>query len=270
MQLGARLTIGLVLSLSIALIALRRRSLSRSGAYAAVLIGTVIFVGGGPTWFLALVTFFVSSTLLGRVGRERKAAVKREFEKGDVRDAFQALSNGGVAAVCALGMALSPHPAWAGGFIGALATANADTWATELGVLSRAEPWSLLRFARVPRGTSGAISPLGLAVTVFGGLAIGSVAAVAPRQFLLPALPLMALGAVSGFVGALLDSLLGALFQAGYYCPECRRDSEGVRHACGALSMHARGLSWFDNDGVNLVATLGGALLSALVVLALT
>jgi uncharacterized protein (TIGR00297 family) len=260
MQLGARLLIGLVLSLLIALIALRRRSLSRSGAYAAVLIGTVIFVGGGPTWFLALVTFFVSSTLLGRVGRERKAAVKREFEKGDVRDAFQALSNGGVAAVCALGMALSPHAAWAAGFIGALATANADTWATELGVLSRAEPWSLLRLSRVPRGTSGAISPLGLAVTVFGGLAIGAVAA----------LPLMVLGAASGFLGALLDSLLGALFQAGYYCPECRRDSEGARHVCGALSMHARGLSWFDNDGVNLVATLGGALLAALGVLALT
>ena len=68
----------------------------------------------------------------------------------------------------------------------------------------------------------------------------------------------------------LASRLLGALFQAGYYCPECRRDSEGARHVCGAISMHARGLSWFDNDGVNLVATLGGALLSALVVLALT
>src|SRR5262245_54336812 len=134
MQLGARVAAGLVLSLLIAVVARRRGALSRSGAHAAVMIGTVIYVGGGPTWFLALVTFFISSTLLGRVGRERKASVKREFEKGDVRDAFQALSNGGVAAVCALGMALSPHPAWAAGFIGALATANADTWATELGV----------------------------------------------------------------------------------------------------------------------------------------
>lgn len=269
MELGVRLLWGVALSAAIALVAKRRGALSRSGAYAALGIGTVIYVGGGVAWFFALVTFFVSSTLLGRVGREQKASVKREFEKGDVRDAFQALSNGGVAALCAVGMSLSPHPGWAAGFIGALATANADTWATELGVLSRGEPWSIMRLARVPRGTSGAISPLGLIVTLFGGLAIGAVAALSPRTFLLSAAPLLLLGTLAGFMGSLLDSVLGAVLQAGYYCAECRRVSESQRHACGALSMHARGLRWFDNDCVNLVATLGGALLAAVCALLL-
>ena len=176
MVLLTRLTLGLILSLMIAVVARRRRSLSASGARAAVGIGTLIFVGGGPFWFLTLIVFFVSSTLLAKVGRARKAEVKRAFEKGDVRDALQALCNGGVAAGCALGMLLLPDRLWAAGFVGALAIANADTWATELGVLSRVEPWSLTSLRRVPRGSSGAVSALGLLVSLVGGLTIGLVA----------------------------------------------------------------------------------------------
>jgi uncharacterized protein (TIGR00297 family) len=259
-----RAGLGALLSLFVAFFALHRGSLSKSGAIAAVAIGTLIYLGGGGAWFAVLLAFFVSSTLLGKLGRARKAAIKREFEKGDTRDAWQALSNGGAAALCALGMLLLPDPRWSGAFVAALATANGDTWATELGTLSRAEPISLTRLRRVPRGTSGAVSPLGLAATALGGGAIGLVAALNAGAFALPAAQLAGIGLLSGVLGALLDSLLGATLQGAYRCPRCETATEGKLHTCGTRTQLVGGFAWFDNDLVNLTATLFGAALGAL------
>jgi uncharacterized protein (TIGR00297 family) len=258
-----RLALGALASAAIALFALRRRALSPSGAAGALVIGTSIWLGGGAAWFAALFTFFVTSTLLGRVGRDRKEAVKREFSKGDTRDAFQALANGGIAALAALGMLVAPTPWWSGAFLGAMATANGDTWATELGVLSRADPVSLLRFRRVPRGTSGAVSGLGLAATAGGALAIGLIAAAAPASYLTTPARALMVAFVAGTAGALVDSLMGATIQAGFRCPRCQRDCEAEVHHCGTPAAHVRGLRWFGNDLVNAVATLAGALIGA-------
>ncbi|HMJ12504.1 MAG TPA: DUF92 domain-containing protein [Polyangiaceae bacterium] len=265
MPVFARFILGFILSLAIAAVAVRRGSLSRSGGAAAVLIGTGIYAGGGGAWFFALVTFFVSSTLLGRVGRARKATIKREFEKGDTRDAKQALANGGIALLCSLAMLVSGNLAWSGAFVGALSTANADTWATELGVLSRGEPLSLTRFKHVPRGTSGAISALGLVATAGGALAIGLVAAAAHQAFMLSSARLLILALAAGVVGSLTDSLLGATLQGGYHCAACDRSCEGGVHHCGHRTRHVRGLRWLDNDCVNLAATLMGAAVGALI-----
>jgi uncharacterized protein (TIGR00297 family) len=257
----SRVTVGLILSGMIALLAWRRRSLSLSGALAAVGAGTIIYVGGGAVWFAALVTFFATSTVLGRVGAARKAAVKREFEKGDRRDAWQVLANGGVAAAAALGMLLVPDARWLYAFAGALACANGDTWATELGILSRGEPWSLTALARVPRGTSGAVSLLGLGATVAGALAVALVAAAAPAAAGMRA-RLVVIVVVAGVVGALVDSLLGATVQESFHCAQCNRDCESAVHFCGTSCARVRGLAGFGNDAVNFVATLAGALVA--------
>src|SRR5258708_3495548 len=80
-------------SLVIAALAWWRGALSLSGAAAALLVGTAVWAGGGAAWFAALMIFFVTSTALGRVGRAAKEATKREFSKGDRRDALQVLAN---------------------------------------------------------------------------------------------------------------------------------------------------------------------------------
>ncbi len=254
-----QLALGIVFSAIIAGIARARGSLDNSGALAALAIGSAIYFGGGPAWFMALLVFFSTSSLLGKLGRARKADLERDYQKGHARDAMQALSNGGMAALCALFVLLMPSPWTGGAFLGALATANGDTWATELGVLSRSDPRSLIGFERVPRGTSGAVSGLGLLATLGGGLAIGLVGALAPRSFGMPAWVALCVGAGAGLFGSLLDSLLGATMQASYHCPACARDTEAAVHHCGQKTELRRGLTWFDNDTVNLLATLFGA-----------
>jgi uncharacterized protein (TIGR00297 family) len=256
-----RLLLGLVLSALIAAVAYFRKSLSGVGALAAVGVGTAVFFGGGQWWFAALFVFFVTSSALGRVGARRKEGVKRDYQKGDTRDAMQVFANGGVAAICALSVMLAPSPWLGGAFLGALATATGDTWATELGVLSRREPVSLLGFRRVPAGTSGAVSGLGLLATLLGGLAIGVVGFLAPSAFGLPGWVALTVGAASGVVGSLVDSLAGATVQASFHCPACDRACEAPVHHCGTKAEHRRGPLWFDNDTVNLLATLCGALL---------
>lgn len=255
-----RLLVGVLISAGVAWLAWRRGALSTSGAVAASGVGAAIFGGGGAVWFAALGAFFVSSTLLGRVGAAHKARTKREFEKGDTRDAWQVLANGGVAAAAAMGMILWPDPRWIYCFAGALGAANGDTWATELGILSRREPRSILTLRRVARGTSGAISPLGLGATVGGALLVGLVAALGAGA------PWHLIGAtvVAGTLGSLADSAIGATVQESFYCDACARLCEAPQHHCGARAERRRGLPGFGNDAVNLVATLVGAGVGAL------
>ena len=55
-----------------AVIVLWRGSLDPGGAVAGVIVGTLIFVCGGPLFWIILMAFFVSSTALGYVGRNEK------------------------------------------------------------------------------------------------------------------------------------------------------------------------------------------------------
>ena len=254
-----RVLLGFVLSGAIAALAYRRQALSSSGAVAAAAVGAVIFVGGGPWWFGALGVFFVTSTLLGRVGAAFKSRTKREFSKGDTRDAWQVLANGGVAAVAALLMLVAPDARWLYAFVGALATANGDTWATELGILSPGEPRSIVTLRRVPRGSSGAVSALGLFATVAGAFVVGLAAASASGR----PLRVVWVAVVAGTVGSLCDSLAGATVQETFFCRGCARECEAPRHHCGAEAERRRGVIGFGNDLVNFTATLAGALVGA-------
>jgi uncharacterized membrane protein len=147
------------------------------------------------------------------------------------------------------------------GYVGALATATADTWATELGVLSTATPRLITTGKTTLPGTSGAITPLGTAAAASGAFSLGIVFWLLKRRTFWT-LPVIAL--VSGLAGSLFDSLLGATCQAMYYCPTCQQETERRIHSCGTPTQALRGLSWMDNDVVNFLATFVGSVLALL------
>lgn len=253
------LLVGAGASATIALVAWRRGSLTSTGALAALIVGAAIYAGGGPGWFLALLVFFATSTLLGRVGAGHKEPLRRHYEKGETRDAWQVIANGGIAAACAVLHRACPGLDLTAAFVGALATATGDTWATELGVLGSRPPLLVTTLRRVPAGTSGAISGLGVAATIVGGAVIGAVIGVVRCDHV--AL-WTGVGALAGGVGALADSVLGATVQARYRCLHCDRACEGRRHHCGRRARLVGGLRGCTNDVVNLVATAIGALVA--------
>jgi uncharacterized protein (TIGR00297 family) len=258
-----QLSLGLLLSALIGYVGYRRRSLAASGVLGAVLIGTTIFGLGGWAWGTLLVVFFVSSSVLSHVYEARKAALAEKFSKGSRRDLAQALANGGAAALVAIANAAWPHPAWWAAFAGAVASVNADTWATEVGVLSRTPPRLITTGRPVEAGTSGGLTRLGTFAALGGAALIGLVAAgfhLAADRPPLEAGALLVLTALAGLLGSLVDSLLGATVQAIYYCDQCAKETERhPTHRCGSPTRRLRGLPWLDNDLVNFLSSVAGA-----------
>ena len=256
------LLLGLILGVVIAWAARRLKTLSRSGAYAAAISGGLIFGLGGFPWATLLLTFFISSSALSRAFASRKASLNEKFSKGSQRDWGQVLANGGLGAGLAVAHAFLPGQTWLWvAFAGAMAAVNADTWATELGVLNPSLPRLLTTWRQVERGSSGAISLSGSLAALAGA---GLVALLA--YLFIPAIgfvPIWVGATLGGAGGAFFDSLLGATVQAIYWCPNCKKETERhPRHTCGTETSQMRGWSWLDNDWVNFGASLAGALLS--------
>src|SRR5512139_2618622 len=107
-----QITIGFLLAIIIALIAWRAGSLSKSGAWAAVLTGGVIFGLGGLPWAALLLAFFISSSGLSRAFARRKIGVSEKFSKGSRRDWGQVLANGGLGALLVIIQAAFPSLNW--------------------------------------------------------------------------------------------------------------------------------------------------------------
>ncbi|MBN1431095.1 MAG: DUF92 domain-containing protein [Anaerolineae bacterium] len=267
MELFSQLAIGLIFSSLIGLLAHRRRSLSGSGVVGAVIVGTAIFGFGGWAWGLTLITFFVTSSLLSHYKALIKEKLAEKFDKGHQRDLGQVLANGGAGAIIAGIYAIQPNPLLLAAFAGAMATVNADTWATELGVLAKKPPRLITTGREVEVGTSGAVSLLGMLASMGGSLVIGVALAgflalestFVGGRYIVPLLPLVGAALVGGLTGSLFDSLLGATVQAIYHCPNCHKDTEKTLHTCGTSTHLVRGRQWLNNDVVNLISSLLGA-----------
>lgn len=259
--------VGFGLALIISLAAYAVRSLSRSGALAATLLGTAVFGLGGLPWAALLLGFFISSSLLSRLFRRRKQSVEEKFSKGSRRDAAQVAANGGIAGLLAVVQAAFPHSPlpWLAA-AAALAAANADTWATELGVLSPVKPRLITTGKVVEMGTSGGLSLLGTLAAAGGAAFIALLAVLFPPAGM-PLAPgwVALLVTLGGLLGSLVDSLLGATVQAIYTCPQCAKETERhPLHTCGTPTLPLRGWRWLNNDGVNAACTLSAAAAAAL------
>ncbi len=259
-----QILIGFILGIIIAGLAWRAKALSNSGAWAAALTGGMIFGLGGVPWAVLLLTFFISSSILSRMFAQRKAALAEKFSKGSRRDWGQVLANGGLGAVLALIHWFFPGWTWVWpAFTGAMAAVNADTWATELGVLSRQAPRLITNWKTVERGTSGGVSGLGYLAELGGaGLVAAAAALFTPSE---ARWLVLGAGIAGGLVGATVDSLVGATVQGIYYCPKCQKETERhPLHSCGTGTLHRRGWRWVTNEVVNFSCSLAAALVAVL------
>jgi len=271
------LGIGLLLSGLIGLAGYRAKALTRSGVLGAMLVGTTIFGLGGWSWGLLLIVFFTSSSVLSRYREREKIRLGDLFAKSAQRDLGQALANGGAGAFLAVVYAMQPGPVLFVAFVGALAAATADTWATEIGVLSSHPPRLITTRRPVAVGTSGGVTSLGLTAAFLGAATIslsafllqiaGALLAGAPPEP--EPIRLLLIGPLAGVVASLIDSYLGATVQGIYYCDPCQKETEQSLHRCGAPTRQIKGWAWLNNDGVNFLATVIGAGIALLAYIAM-
>ena len=231
------------MAVTVSALAWRAGALRLSGALAAAGVGTLTLMGAGWMGGVVLMTFFLPSAAISRLWPGQASATD---PKGDRRDAWQVLANGGIPA---LAVAFG-GPALQLAFAAGLAAAAADTWATAVGAHSPTPPRHILRGQVVLAGTSGG-------VTVFGtvGAAVGA-ALVAASAVPLIGLRGAAVALGIGMTGMLLDSALGAGVQGRFHCDRCDRQSEWAVHRCGHPTRFEGGYRLVTNDGVNALASL--------------
>lgn len=261
-----QLLIGLVLAAFIAYAAFRLKALNVGGGWAAFILGTVVFGLGGFAWALVLMTFFITSSGLSILFKKHKSAAEEKYAKGSRRDERQVLANGGLAGAAVIAHVFFPTSVipWLA-FSAVFAAANADTWATELGVFNRTPPRLIHTGQVVSAGTSGGVSLAGMFSAVAGSLVIAAITYLSwpltglenSNRLLLSLLIIAA-----GFLGSMIDSLVGATIQGIFWCPVCCKETEKFPlHSCGTATTLLRGKKRITNDWVNTMCTGSAAFL---------
>ena len=248
--------VALGVALAVAFVAYVLHLLTAGGAIAAAFIGAATVLGG-PGWVVLLLFFFITSSALSRWrASERDKRIGSLVEKVGQRDAIQVLANG---AVFALAAALSTRQGietWHALGAGAIASATADTWSTEIGTVIGGTPRHLTSARKVAPGTSGGVTLVG---TLSGLLGAVLAAIIAVRMdWETPVYAIVA----GGVAGLFVDSLLGATIQERRWCTTCSESTERRTHSCGTKTAHRGGLRGLNNDVVNLVSIIAGAVVT--------
>lgn len=218
-----------ILCLIMGLVTYYRGALDFWGSLFMVIMGLIIILAAGFNWLLLILIFLI----LGLVSTKYKHQYKKELGVYEgTRSAKNVISNGLVPFVMA---AFGYYDGFVGGFIGSVATATADTMASEVGVTQT--PRLVTTLKKVAPGTDGGISVLGTAAGILGAGAIGIFAyllGIFPDPFVS-----LKISIIAGTVGCFMDSFLGAVFERRNY---------------------------ITNEHVNLLATLTGAFIGIMLV----
>lgn len=229
------------------LIAYRLKSLTLPASLAAWLLALLLYFAAGVSLVLIAFLFLASSSLFTRWPG-------KSSQRDHPRRARQVIANGIVAGGAALfAILLDPSPFAIGMIVGSFAAATADTWASEWGAGIGGKPLSLRTFKPTQPGESGAVSLTGTVATIAGA------ALIAVSAYFLGLIPTLHVPiiTVAGIAGSLLDSIAGAWVQAVWLKHDGRMTES--RMESGVL---IRGIVWIDNDMVNVIATLTGALVA--------
>ncbi|NTU91529.1 MAG: DUF92 domain-containing protein [Chlorobiaceae bacterium] len=265
--------IGGLFALLLALFSIKVKFLTNSGATATFLLGTNIFGVGGMVWTVPLLTFYLLSSVLSKLGRKRKAKFDLVFEKGSQRDADQVYANGGVAWIMMVIFSLTNDPYIFFSYLGTLAAVQADTWATEIGTMWPNPKARLITTLReVPVGTSGGVSIPGTSASFIGSLLICGSAALMNVGWIneVGILKSLLVIGIAGLFASLVDSFFGATFQAQYYDPIRDKVTERT-HSTAADGSKVKnelikGYHFVNNDLVNTLCAISGSAVAYFVV----
>lgn len=271
---------GIVVASILAIYGWRKRSLSPSGAIAAWVVG-FLSVSCGLRGYIIII-FYQIGTKATKYKKAVKATMDSDAAESAVRGMSQVLACSIIAVCCALVHAwfygaersIDFKASWnesclACAIVSHYATCLGDTLASEIGMLSKSQPIFFWSLRKVPAGTNGGASVLGTAMSVIGGALIGIGAIILDMLSGLETRPIAMIlfSSSCGFVGSLLDSILGATVQVTYYDVDRKVvvSSKGKDSNTSNIK-HISGYDILSNAQVNVVSVLitsilGGVLL---------
>ena len=220
--------------------AFRARTADLSGLFSAALIGIILLVFAapqGPQWFLIMLAFFILGSAATKYKFEYKKRIGVQQSQSGARGYRNVFANGIVAAAAAVLFGVFQQPIFVVLYVGCVASAAADTLASEIGVTGGI-PRLITTLTQVPIGTNGGITVTGETVALLGGFVVSVVAML--LHVITP--QMMAICTLAGFMGTNIDSVIGA-------------------------TLENRG--FLGNAGTNLLATLGGGIFAVILYLIL-
>ena len=219
----------------------KRKHLSLDGFLSSTLMAGLILGFGGLKYVLPIAIFFILSTLLSKVGMKNL----RESKSG--RNASQVFANGGVGLVLCIFNHFYQMELIYIMFLASIAAANSDTWATEIGKLSRTRPKDIISGRSLNKGESGGITFIGLLGSMSGSFVIATVG-----YFLDINTSYLIILFISGFLGSIFDSILGSTLQSRFILI----DGKTIKEEKEKDSYHYSGLVSINNNSVNFLCTL--------------
>jgi uncharacterized protein (TIGR00297 family) len=224
-----------IVAFTFAYFAYRSKTADLSGLFSSALVGIILLVFAGPRWFLIMLVFFILGSAATKYKFEYKKRIGVEQGRGGARGYRNVFANGIAATAAAVLFGVFQQPVFIVLYVGCLATAAADTLASEIGVTGGI-PWMITTLKKVPIGTNGGVTLVGESVALIGGTVVSLAA------FLLGVitLPMLVACAIAGFIGTNIDSLIGA-------------------------TLENRG--FLGNAGTNLIATIGGGIVAVVIYL---
>ncbi len=221
--------------------AFRAKTADLSGLFSAALVGIILLVFAapqGPQWFLIMLAFFILGSAATRYKFEYKKKIGVEQGQSGARGYRNVFANGIVAAAAAVLFGVFQQPLFVVMYVGCVATAAADTLASEIGVTGGV-PRLITTLRQVPIGTNGGITVKGETVALLGGFVVSVVAML--LNVITP--QMMVICTIAGFAGTNIDSVVGATLE-----------NKG----------------FLGNAGTNLLATLGGGIFAVLLYMVLS
>ncbi|MBX7151656.1 DUF92 domain-containing protein [bacterium] len=249
----------IVIAALVAVASYRLGFLTQGGSAGAFLLGTVIFGVGGWKWAWPILLFFVTSSILSKLGKKRKEHFEQVFEKGHTRDLGQVVANGGLAGLAVVMGYHNPEPRWYVIYLGAVAAVTSDTWGTEVGTFFKGTVRSIVNFKKVEPGTSGGISWQGTLGSLLGAAVIAGSGWAFYDDCFFSQKQIFAWIVLAGMFGSLVDSWLGATLQVQYICRVCNKITEKFNH-CNENTCPTRGFEFLTNDRVNILCGFIGGL----------
>ncbi|ASJ06979.1 DUF92 domain-containing protein [Thermococcus pacificus] len=227
-----RIALEVAVVAGLGLSAYRLRALDARGAVAAAVLGLAVIELGGVYPFLAMLVFVVAGVLATKYRFREKARLGVAQEGNGVRSWGNVLGNGLAAVIFLIFEYISQRDVFWAATFAAIATANGDTLASELGKVFGKTPRLITDLRPTRPGTNGAVSWAGELFAIIGALMIALLAlplTCYKTQMLLAV-------TAGGFLGANIDSIIGA-------------------------TLENRGVT--DNNSTNFLASLLGGIIGA-------
>jgi uncharacterized protein (TIGR00297 family) len=218
--------IAVIVAFTFGYFAFRFKTADLSGLFSAALIGIILIVFAYTSWFLIMLSFFILGSISTRYKYEYKMQIGVEQGQSGARGYRNVFANGIVAAAAAVLYGVFVRPEFIVLYIGCVATAAADTMASEIGVTG-GTPFMITTLEKVPIGTNGGVTVIGELVALLGGFVVCLVAIL--LNVITPGM--LVVCTIAGFIGTNIDSIVGA-------------------------TLENRG--FLGNAGTNLLATIGG------------